>query len=103
MIEMWDRSMPIRTLIWNENEHEKTNALVQRLYPQGIHGAIKAAFAGAKDISASTATLDEPEHGLPVERLRNTDVLLWWGHNHMAKSQTRSSSGCSAGFGREWA
>ena len=72
--------MTIRALIWNENEHEKTNKLVQQLYPQGIHGAIKAAFAGEADIVAETATLDQPEHGLTVERLAKTDVLLWWGH-----------------------
>jgi trehalose utilization protein len=31
-------------------------------------------------ISATTATLQEPEHGLTEARLRETDVLLWWGH-----------------------
>jgi trehalose utilization protein len=77
--------MPIRTLIWNENEHEKTNALVQRLYPNGIHGAIKSAFAGDNGFSVATATLDEPEHGLTVERLNAADVLLWWGHKSHGK------------------
>ena len=72
--------MTIRALIWNENQHEKTNALVATLYPQGIHGAISKAFDGAKDITFETATLDMPEHGLTEERLKNTDVLLWWGH-----------------------
>ena len=72
--------MTIRALIWNENEHEKTNALVAKLYPQGIHGAISKAFDGAKDISFEIATQDMPEHGLTEERLKNTDVLLWWGH-----------------------
>jgi trehalose utilization protein len=28
----------------------------------------------------TTATLQEPEHGLTAERLRDTDVLTWWGH-----------------------
>ncbi len=72
--------MTIRALIWNENQHEKTNALVQQLYPQGIHNAIAKAFDGAGDIVAETATLDDPEHGLTVDRLNKTDVLLWWGH-----------------------
>ena len=31
-------------------------------------------------IEASTATLQQPEHGLTAERLAATDVLLWWGH-----------------------
>ena len=64
----------------NENEHEKINALVKKLYPDGIHGAIAKAFAGDSEITAETATLDMPEHGLTEERLAKTDVLLWWGH-----------------------
>lgn len=27
-----------------------------------------------------TAVLDDPEHGLTEEALRDTDVLIWWGH-----------------------
>lgn len=72
--------MSIRVTIWNENEHEKTSALVARLYPQGIHGAIAAAFTGCADIRVATATLDMPEHGLTAARLAETDVLVWWGH-----------------------
>ncbi len=72
--------MAIRALVWNENEHEKRNALVKKLYPQGIHHAIAQAFSGDPEITVETATLDMPEHGLTVERLAKTDVLLWWGH-----------------------
>ena len=39
-------AMPIRVTIWNENEHEKTNKLVQQLYPDGIHNAVARAFDG---------------------------------------------------------
>jgi trehalose utilization protein len=31
-------------------------------------------------VSARTATLDEPAHGLTDEVLSSTDVLFWWGH-----------------------
>lgn len=72
--------MTIRTLIWNENRHEKKNKLVQQIYPKGIHGAIAQAFAGEADFTVDTATLDDAEHGLSAERLAKTDVLLWWGH-----------------------
>jgi trehalose utilization protein len=72
--------MPIRALVWNENRHEQTNKLVRELYPKGIHGAIAEALSSDSSISVATGTLDEPEHGLSVERLRATDVLLWWGH-----------------------
>jgi trehalose utilization protein len=71
--------MPIRALVWNENRHEQTNALVRQLYPEGIHGKIASVLAGP-DIEVATATLDEPEHGLTEARLAATDVLVWWGH-----------------------
>src|SRR4051812_30518801 len=72
--------MPIRALVWNENRHEQTNKLVRELYPQGIHGAIAEALSSDPSIAVETATLDEADHGLSAERLKGTDVLLWWGH-----------------------
>lgn len=69
----------MKVVVWNENRHEKTNAAVSTIYPKGIHGAI-AEFLQEQGIDASTATLDEPEHGLSEEVLNETDVLLWWGH-----------------------
>lgn len=72
----------VRVTVWSENRHEKRDELVARLYPDGMHGAIKAGIEenlGSK-ASVRTATLDEPEHGLTEEVLANTDVLTWWGH-----------------------
>ncbi len=77
--------MTIRVTVWNENEHEKQNKLVAKLYPDGIHAAIARAFDGEGDIQVATATLDEPEHGLTAERLAATDVLIWWGHKAHGK------------------
>lgn len=71
--------MAIRVTIWNENRHEKKNAKVREVYPEGIHGAI-ASFLKSEGMDTKTATLDEPEHGLTDEVLDNTDVLTWWGH-----------------------
>ena len=77
----------IRTIVWGENIHEQTNETVRALYPKGMHNTIAAALNKDSTIEASTATLQEPEHGLPVERLDNTDVLVWWGHkDHAAVS-----------------
>jgi len=70
----------MRVLVWNEYEHEKVNAHVARLYPDGIHAALARAFDGDAGVEVDTATLDMPEHGLTEERLARTDVLLWWGH-----------------------
>lgn len=71
--------MVIRAVVWGENVHEQTNKIVSDIYPQGMHGAIADALL-ADGIEVTTATLQEPEHGLPEDRLAQTDVLLWWGH-----------------------
>ncbi|QDY71213.1 ThuA domain-containing protein [Qingshengfaniella alkalisoli] len=72
--------MAIRTVVWGENVHEQTNKIVSDLYPKGMHGCIADALNEDDAISATTATLQEDDHGLTVERLAETDVLLWWGH-----------------------
>ena len=72
--------MSIRAVVWGENVHEQTNKIVSDLYPTGIHGTIAEILNAADGISATTATLQEPEHGLTADRLAETDVLLWWGH-----------------------
>ncbi|MCD8483393.1 MAG: ThuA domain-containing protein [Verrucomicrobia bacterium] len=70
----------MKVTIWNEFRHEKTNAAVKAIYPEGIHVTIAKAFADAPDIEVTMATLDDPEHGLSDSVLDQTDVLFWWGH-----------------------
>ncbi|MDB5562962.1 MAG: PalA, partial [Hyphomicrobiales bacterium] len=41
---------------------------------------IASLLAEDSGISTSTATLQEPEHGLTEAKLAETDVLVWWGH-----------------------
>ncbi|WP_337267646.1 ThuA domain-containing protein [Oryzifoliimicrobium ureilyticus] len=72
--------MPIRTVVWGENIHEHTNEVVRGIYPEGMHTTIANALNADPEIEATTATLQEPEHGLSAERLAATDVLTWWGH-----------------------
>lgn len=72
--------MTVRVTVWGENVHENTNADVRNLYPKGMHGCIADALNNRSGIEATTATLQEPEHGLSVESLASTDVLMWWGH-----------------------
>jgi len=69
----------IRAIVWNEFVHERENATVRAIYPEGIHAAIAAGLAG-DGIEVGAATLDQPDHGLPEARLAETDVLIWWGH-----------------------
>jgi len=70
----------IAVTVWNEFRHEKSNAEIGKIYPEGMHGAIAAHLNAAGGIEARTATLDEPEHGLTEKILAGTDVLTWWGH-----------------------
>jgi trehalose utilization protein len=72
--------MAIRTVVWGENIHDRENETVRSIYPEGMHAAIAAVLNADPGISASTATLEEPEHGLSAARLMETDVLTWWGH-----------------------
>lgn len=76
----------IRVTVWNEYRHEKTNAEIAKLYPEGMHGAI-AKHLRAQGFEVRTASLDEPEHGLTEQALAGTDVLIWWGH--MAHQEVR--------------
>lgn len=72
--------MPLKVTVWHEYRHEKTNAKVAELYPNGMHEAIATHLRKCSDLQVSTATLDEPEAGLTEDKLQNTDVLTWWGH-----------------------
>ena len=72
--------MAVRVTVWNEFRHEKVHEEVKKVYPNGIHEAIASHLRKSSDLAVKTATQDEPEHGLTVEALDNTDVLIWWGH-----------------------
>ena len=69
----------MRVTVWNEYLHEVMYPEVAKVYPKGIHGCIRDFLENA-GLSAQTATLREPEHGLSQSRLEETEVLIWWGH-----------------------
>lgn len=70
----------INVTVWNEFLHERQNEKIAKVYPEGIHGAIRQMLSDDENLAIHTATLDMPEHGLSDEVLNSTDVLLWWGH-----------------------
>jgi trehalose utilization protein len=70
----------IRVTVWNEFRHERTDAAVKAVYPNGIHEAIAEPLRREPGVAVRTATLDQPEHGLGEDVLASTDVLIWWGH-----------------------
>jgi len=71
---------PIQVTVWGEYRHEKKNPKVASIYPDGMHETIAQFLSSEPDIAVTTATLDEPEHGLTAKILEKTDVLIWWGH-----------------------
>lgn len=70
----------IKVTVWNEFYHEKAEEAVKAIYPEGIHKQIASFLNEEEQLQVRTATLEEPECGLSEEILRNTDVLIWWGH-----------------------
>ncbi len=72
--------MSTQVTVWNEYRHERSDENVRAVYPDGIHTAIATGLQEHADFVVRTATLDEPDHGLPPAVLDSTDVLIWWGH-----------------------
>lgn len=68
----------IKVTVWHEYAHEIIDENVRKIYPDGMHIAIKNFLND--DFEVRTATLDDEECGLTKEVLDNTDVLIWWGH-----------------------
>ncbi len=69
----------VRVTVFNEFVHEKTEDSVKRIYPDGIHSALKKGLE-CEEISVTTVTLDDENCGITEELLQNTDVMIWWGH-----------------------
>lgn len=70
----------MRITIWNEFRHERQDEAVRKVYPNGIHQTLADHLSRVDGFDVRTATLDEPENGLPQEIVDATDVMLWWGH-----------------------
>ena len=69
----------MKVLVWNENRHEKIEPKVTEIYPGGLHEYI-AGILRTDDIEVKTATLDDENCGINEDVLKETDVLIWWGH-----------------------
>jgi trehalose utilization protein len=62
-------------VVWSEGTAPK------RVYPNDINGAIADGLkASLKDWEVVTASINDPEQGLPDALLNRCDVLMWWGH-----------------------
>lgn len=68
----------IKVTIYNEFTQEKTDCNVSKIYPDGIHTAIKNGIED-DEIVVRTVTLDTIFE-ITKELLDDTDVLIWWSH-----------------------
>src|SRR6266568_8491862 len=66
----------IRVMVWSERTEPA------EIYPEGINGALFEMFGREKAFVATAANLADPGQGLTEEALRNTDVLISFGHRH---------------------
>ena len=81
-VELMERP-PLHVVVWNENVHDRREGPTRRLYPDGIHGEVASAIGGQLGeaaVNVRTATLEQPDQGLPSDVLESCDVLVWWGH-----------------------
>ena len=69
----------INVTVYNEYVHELEDEGIAAVYPEGIHNCIADFLGKDEDIKVRTVTLSTVEE-LTEEVLRETDVLIWWGH-----------------------
>lgn len=71
----------IKVLVWNEFYHEQCDDCeASKIYPEGMHKTIAEFLGKEEDIEVKTATLYDENHGITRDILKDTDVLIWWGH-----------------------
>ncbi len=68
------KGKPLYVLVWSERTEPKD------VYPEGHNGVIAAFLNKDPNLRAEAVNLNDPEQGLPPEKLQRCDVLIWWGH-----------------------
>jgi trehalose utilization protein len=81
----------IKVTVWNEYTDEQKQKEVTDVYPRGLHKTIADFLNKDGEIDAGVSVITDPEQGLADSLLKNTDVLIWWGHIHHDKvDETRA-------------
>ena len=73
---VWAAQPKRRVVVWSEKTAPK------EVYPHDINGAVAEGLAPlkARGWEVVTASITDPEQGVPTASLDKTDVLIWWGH-----------------------
>ena len=66
----------VRVMVWSERTEPK------EVYPDGINGLLAAVLNRDKGVHAIAANLSDEGQGLSEEALKETDVLISFGHKH---------------------
>ena len=69
----------IRIGIYNEYVHERNDEVVAKVYPEGIHGALKS-FLDTDDMKVTRIWNVDTADEITEEALKEIDVMFWWGH-----------------------
>lgn len=70
----------MKVLIYGENLHEKSEPeRMGAIHPNGMHETYADMIRELPDVEVKTITLDHIEE-MTEDLLKDTDVLLWWGH-----------------------
>lgn len=85
----------IRVTVFNEGYHDRRDDKVKKIYPDGIHGQLKA-FLESDEVRVRIVTQYNdklelvPDSGITKEILDDTDVIIWWGHmkHHEVSEET---------------
>lgn len=73
----------MRVHIWAENRPlEEAKAAMQKIYPDGIEGALASIFQDIEVCEVSTSTSLDTDFGLSQSLLDEVDVLIYWSHKH---------------------
>ena len=76
----------IRVVVWDEQQPAQKQA-----YENFLGNAIAAHLAKQPGLRVISANINQPDKGLPVSLLENTDVLVWWGHVRHGEISTEMS------------
>lgn len=63
-----------RVVVWSEGTAPKN------VYPKDINSAVAEGLKPLEGWEIVTASISDPDQGMPQESLQKTDVLMWWGH-----------------------
>src|SRR4051812_6766386 len=63
-----------KVIVWSEGTAPKN------VYPQDVNTAIAEGLASLKGWDVATASINDPDQGLPEDALNGASVLIWWGH-----------------------